>query len=166
MDFLLRKKREYKIGKPLETTINELTTLFNKKKKWYTLSKTIKEKKDAKGEYGFKSDFKLFNMITIRQTVYLEGQIRTDEKGSVIDITFSPSIWTVLIIYIFPLLSLNILFGNNSFFGNNISKEGAFLGLLIFEVFFLTTALIPVALETRKFEKIVRKLKDNTLIYS
>lgn len=150
MDILFREKYSYKVSDSLETTKMKLESLFNRK--WYDLSNNVSGRIDTNGAFSFKSRYAVISLVN-GQMIYLKGNLIEDGESTAIKVTLSPNIFLVLTLYLLPLISLNVLFGDNSLMGG--SRVNNLIVLSITELFIFTIVKINSILLRRKFERVM-----------
>ena len=121
--------------------------------KWFNLSKSFYGKVDDDGKFNLKQSISFFSFMRVGQTVYLNGQLVKDENCTTIHIKISPNIFLSILIFLIPLLWLNILFGDNSFFGKSDTRFANFIltfikGLVLYGVVQVSSYFLR-----RRFEK-------------
>ena len=153
MDFLLRKKYSYTVPSSFDKTKMKFESILNNK--WYDFSKKYYGTIDDSGGFTFKQKIVFFSVINFGQAVYLKGNLTQADNGININIVLSPNLLFVFIIYLMPLLWLNILLGDNSLMGQDNSRLNNFFIVLIFEfAIFAITQIISFFLR-RKFESVM-----------
>jgi uncharacterized membrane protein YciS (DUF1049 family) len=153
MDILLKQKYSYKIPASFELTKMKLEKMLNNK--WYDLSKKYYGSIDNEGTFTFKQKIIFPAILTFGQTVYLTGNVLKNESGSIIQITLSPNVFFVILIYLLPLLWLNICFGDNSLLGQDNSRLNNFFVVLFVESFLCSVILVRSFFLKKKFEKAI-----------
>jgi hypothetical protein len=153
MDILLRKKYSYTVASSYDETKAKLEAILNGK--WYDFSKKYYGTIDDDGSFTFKQKIVFFSLTNFGQTIYLNGNLVKNDKGTTIDIKLSPNIVFVFIIYLFPLLLLNILFGDNSLMGQNNGRLNNFFVVLLMEAVIFTIIQVVSFFLRRKFEKVM-----------
>ena len=154
MDILLRQKYSYRISNSFENEKEKLEKVLNGK--WYDFSKTLCVVMNSDDTFSF--NYNLFPLwrFNIFRIVYLRGQILNNANDTIINITLSPNLGFVCILYLLPLISLNIFFGDNSLMGDDNTRLNNFLALLFSELtLFIIIQMITFVLR-RKFEKALR----------
>jgi hypothetical protein len=154
MDLLLRQKYNYKISNSFETEKEKLEKVL--KRQWYDFSKTICGVMNNDDTFTFYFNLLPLWRFNILRFVYLRGQILKSGNGTTINITLSPNVALLCILYLLPLISLNIFFGDNTLMGDDNTRLNNFLVLLFSELtLFIIIQIIAFVLR-RKFEKAVR----------
>jgi len=154
MDLLLRKKYSYRISNSFENEKEKLEKVL--KGKWYDFSKTICGAMNNDGTFTFCLNLVPLWRFNIVRIVYLRGQILNNGSDTTINITLSPNVVLVCILYLLPLISLNIFFGDNTLMSDNNTRLNNFLVLLFSELtLFIIIQIIAFVLR-RKFEKALR----------
>ena len=154
MDLLLRQKYSYRISNSFENEKEKLEKVLNGK--WYDFSKTLCGVMNSDDTFTF--NYNLFPLwrFNILRIVYLRGQILNNGNDTTINITLSPNVGLVCILYLLPLISLNIFFGDNSLMGDDNTRLNNFMVLLFAELtLFIIIQIITFVLR-RKFEKALR----------
>ena len=151
MDILLRKKYSYSITSSYDETKSKLEAILNGK--WYDFSKKYYGTIDDDGSFTFKQKIVFFSLTNFGQTIYLKGGLVKNDKDTTINITLSPNLVFVLIIYLLPLILLNIVFGNNSLMGQNNGRQNNFYVVLVMELVIFTIIQVASYFLRRKFEK-------------
>lgn len=154
MDLLLRKKYSYRISNSFESEREKLEKVL--KGKWYDFSKTICGVMNSDNTFSFYFNFLPFWRFNIVRIVYLRGQILNNGNDTKINITLSPNVALLCILYLLPLISLNIFFGDNTLMGDNNTRLNNFLVLFFLELTFLMIIQIITFVLKRKFEKALR----------
>jgi hypothetical protein len=154
MDFLFRQKYTYCLPDPLEDTKNKLLVAAGNRSSVF--SSRLPEIVAKDGSFSLRSNFTLFNFVNYGQTVYLKGQIVPAEVGSKINIILSPNFVFPLCIYLLLLVSLNVLFGDNSFMGSNAGRIDNFIIIMIMVIVIFSLVQINSHFMRRKFEKAIR----------
>ena len=153
MDVLFRRTYTYKNIDSFEAAKERLVSVFNKKK-WYDITKDISGEIDDDGAFSFRANYYFTSLVRSVQKVFLNGNLIKEGDSASIRITISPNLALVFAIYLIMLLSLNILFGDNSILGHN-GKLSNFLLLLFFELVLFAFIQINSFLLRRKFEKLM-----------
>ena len=107
MDFLFRKRYNYIIPSSFDQTKVKFESILNNK--WYDLSKKYYGTIDENGAFIFKQKIVFFSVINFGQAVYLKGNLTQSDNSTNVNIVLSPNLLFVFIIYLMPLLWLNIL---------------------------------------------------------
>ena len=141
MDILLRKKYSYTVASSYDETKTKLEAILNGK--WYDFSKEYYGTIDDDGSFTFKQKIVLVSLTIFGQTIYLKGRLVKNDKNTNINITLSPNLIFVVIIYLLPLILLNILFDDNSLMGQNNGRLNIFFAVLFMELIIFT--IIQVA---------------------
>jgi hypothetical protein len=87
------------------------------------------------GQFIFKQKIFFFDLMIFGQSVYLTGIIKQKDNGSTITITLSPNLFLVGIIYLLPLLCINILFGDNSLLEQSNGRFENFSSVILIDLF-------------------------------
>jgi hypothetical protein len=153
MDILLRKKYNYTVASSYDETKKKLETILNGK--WYDFSKKYYGTIDDEGSFTFKQKIILFSVTNLGQTIYLKGGLIKNDKDTAINITLSPNLVFVFIIYLLPLILLNVLFGDNSLMGQSNGRLNNFFVILLMELFIFTIIQVASYFLRRKFEKVM-----------
>jgi hypothetical protein len=153
MDILLRKKYSYTVASSYDETKAKLEAILNAK--WYDFSKKYYGTIDDDGSFTFKQKIVFFSLRNFGQTIYLNGNLVKNDKDTTIDIKLSPNIVFVFIIYLLPLLLLNILFGDNSLMGQTNGRLNNFFVVLLIELAIFTIIQVVSFFLRRKFEKVM-----------
>jgi len=162
MDIFFRKQYNYSVPSSFNETrerLKELLSgnLFNLSKNYYG---TVTED----GEFTFKRKFVFFRALNYADTTYLKGKISKNDKDTNISITISPNVLLVFVVYLLPLICINIFFGDNSLMGQTNSRIHNFSIVLMLELILVTTIQISSFLLRQKFENtIMRKAYRHTL---
>ncbi len=155
MDILLRKKYSYTVSSSYDETKKKLEAILNSK--WYDFSKKYYGTIDDDGSFTFKQKIVLFSLTNSGQTIYLKGGLIKNDKDTTINITLSPNLVFVFTIYLLPLVSINILFGDNSLMGQSNGRLNNFLVVLLMELVIFTIIQVVSYFLRRKFEKVMIK---------
>jgi hypothetical protein len=153
MNFLLKQTKTYNLEGSsdfVKKRLEDLLTgnVLNFSKRYYG---TVSED----GRFTFKQKIIFFDLMIFGQSVYLTGILKQKSKGSTITITLSPNLFLVAIVYLLPLLCLNILFGDNSLMGRSNGRlENFIIIILVDSLIFLFIQLRKFFLQ-RKFEKAI-----------
>ena len=110
---------------------------------------------DDDGSFTFKQKFVFFSFANFGQTIYLNGNLVNNNKDTTINIKLSPNLVFVFVIYLLPLISLNILFGDNSLMGQSNSRLNNFFVVLLMELVIFSIIQIVSFFLRRKFEKVM-----------
>jgi len=154
MDILLRQKYSYRISNSFDSEREKLEKVL--KGKWYDFSKTICGVMNSDDTFTFYFNLLPFWRFNLLRIVYLRGQILNNGNDTTINITLSPNVGFVCILYLMPLINLNIFFGDNSLMGEGNTRLNNFLVLLCSELtLFIIIQIITFVLR-RKFEKALR----------
>jgi hypothetical protein len=153
MDKLLRKKYNYTLASSYDSTKMKMQEILTNK--WYDLSKPFYGNIEADGTFSFKQKFVFLSTIPFGQMVYLNGKLTQDDRGTLINISLSPNLFLVFLIYLFPLLLLNIFFGDNSLLGSSHTRLNNAWVVLLMELILFIMIQIPSYLLRRKFEKAI-----------
>jgi len=153
MNTLLRKKYSYTVSSSFDNTKMKFESIFNNK--WYDLSKKHYGTIDDSGAFTFKQKIVFFSVINFGQAVYLKGSLTQKDNGTNINIVLSPNLLFVFIIYVLPLLWLNILLGDNSLMGQDNGRLNNFFVVLIFELAIFAITQISSYFLRRKFESVM-----------
>ena len=159
MDILLRRKYNYTVASSYDETKAKLEAILNGK--WYDFSKKYYGTIDDNGTFTFKQKIVLFGLVNFGQTIYLDGNLIKNDRNTTINIKLSPNLVFVFIIYLLPLISLNILFGDNSLMGQVNSRLNNFFVLLLMELVIFTIIQIALFFLRRKFEKVIIRSSYN-----
>lgn len=154
MDILLRKKYSYDVSDSFANEKRKLQTTLETK--FYDLSKSVSGDMHTDGTFTFNYNLIPLWRFNLVRFVYLKGQILETEKGSKINATISPNIFLVLLLYILPLLNLNILFGDNTLMGSDTSRLNNLILLILIEITLLLIIQIISYVLKLKFEKTLR----------
>ncbi len=160
MDSLLRKKYSYKISASFDATKAKLEGIFNSK--WYDLSKNFYGSIDENGTFSFTKKFVFGYTMHYGKTIYFTGNLVRDKEDTIVNIKLSPNITFVIIIYVLPLLLLNIFFGDNSLLGQENSRLNNFGVVLLLEVVIFTIIQISSFFLRRSFERLIIKELDGS----
>ena len=153
MDILLRKKYSYTNASSYDETKTKLEAILNGK--WYDFSKKYYGTIDDDGSFTFKQKIVFFSLINWGQTIYFNGNLVKNDNETTINIQLSPNLVFVFIIYLLPLLLLNILFGDNSLMGQSNGRLNNFVAVLLMELFIFTIIQISSFFLRRKFVKVM-----------
>ena len=153
MDILLRKKYSYTVASSYDETKAKLEAILNGK--WYDFSKKYYGTVDDDGSFTFKQKIVFFSLTNFGQTIYLNGNLIKNDKNTTIDIKLSPNLVIVFIIYLLPLLLINILFGDNSLMGQTNGRLNNFFVVLLMEAVIFTIIQVVSFFLRRKFEKVM-----------
>ncbi len=154
MDILLRKKYSYQVSDAFVSEREKLEKVL--KGKWYDFSKTICGVMNSDDTFTFHFNLLPFWHFSIVRIVYLRGQIVNNGNGTTINITLSPNVGLLCILYLLPLISLNIFLGDNSLMGNDNTRLNNFLVLLFLElILFIVIQIITFVLR-HKFERALK----------
>jgi len=154
MDLLLKKKYSYRISNSFENEKEKLEKVL--KGKWYDFSKTICGVMNNDGTFTFCLNLVPLWRFNIVRIVYLRGQILNNGNDTTINITLSPNIVFLFILYLLPLISLNIFFGDNTLMADDNTRLNNFVILLLMELtLFMMIQIIAFVLRL-KFEKALR----------
>jgi hypothetical protein len=159
MDILLRKKYSYIIASSYDETKMKLEAILNGK--WYDFSKKYYGTVDDNGTFTFKQKIIFFSLTNFWQTIYLNGNLVKHNNDTIINIKLSPNLVFVFIIYLLPLLLLNIIFSDNSLMGQNNGRLNNFFVVLLMELIIFTIIQIASFFLKRKFEKVMIKRNYN-----
>ncbi|MBS1667179.1 MAG: hypothetical protein JST58_07380 [Bacteroidetes bacterium] len=129
--------------------------------KWYDFSKKYYGTIGDDGSFTFKQKIVFFSLTNFGQTIYLNGNLVKNDKGTTIDIKLSPNIVFVFIIYLLPLLLLTILFGDNSLMGQTNGRLNNFVIVLLMEAVIFTIIQVASFFLRRKFEKVMIETNYN-----
>src|SRR5579863_3333697 len=151
MDILLRKKYAYSLSGSFEETKKKLQAVTGDR--FSTFSSRLSEIVEADGSFNLRSNFSLFSLVNCGQTIYLKGQIVAAGNGTDINIILSPNFVFPFIMYLLILVSLNILFGDNSLLGSKTGRFNNFMVIVIMEIVIFSLVQISSYLMKRKFEK-------------
>jgi hypothetical protein len=121
--------------------------------KWYDLSAKYYGAVSEEGAFSFKQKVILFTSSNLGRPVYLDGHLVKNDKNTTINIRLSPNLIFVFIIYLLPLISLNVLYGDNSLMGQQNGRVNNFCILLVMELIVFTIIQASSILLRRKFEK-------------
>jgi hypothetical protein len=153
MDKLLRKKYNYNLASSFESTKMKMQEILTNK--WYDLSKPFYGNIEDDGTFSFKQKFVFLSTIPFGEMIYLKGKLTKVDRGTLINITLSPNLLLVFLIYLFPLLLLNIFFGDNSILGSSHARLNNARVVLFMELVLFIMIQIPSYLLRRKFEKAI-----------
>lgn len=151
MDILLRKKYAYSLPGSFEETKKKLLAVTGDR--FSTFSSRLSEIVEADGSFNLRSNFSLFSLVNYGQTIYLKGQIVAAENGTDINIILSPNFVFPFIMYLLLLVSLNVLFGDNSLLGSKTGRFNNFMVIVIMEIVVFSLVQISSYFMKRKFEK-------------
>ena len=151
MDILLRKKYSYTVLSSYDETKTKLKAILTGK--WYGFSKKYYGTIDDDGSFTFKQKIVFFSLTNFGQTIYLKGGLVKNDKDTTINITLSPNLVFAFIIYLLPLILLNVLFGDNSLMGQNNGRQNNFFVVLVMELVIFTIIQVASYFLRRKFEK-------------
>jgi hypothetical protein len=152
MDIRFQKKYSYTIPLSFDETKTKLEGILNNK--WYDLSANYYGTVSEEGAFSFKQKVILFSS-NFGRPVYLDGHLVKNDKDTTIHIRLSPNLAFVFVIYLLPLISLNVLFGDNSLMGQQNGKLNNFLTLLVMEFIMFTIIQATAFFLRRKFEKVM-----------
>ena len=131
MDFLLRKRYSYPIAQPYEVTVEKMKSVLGGK--WYDLSRNYYGRIDETGEFNFKSKISFSIGVGNSSAIYLKGKITGTGDGSLINTRISPNIGLVVLIYLLPLICINIFFGDDSIMNPaHLRRSGSLRRALLF----------------------------------
>ena len=150
MDTLLRKKYSYTISSSFDETKMEFERKLNNK--WYDLSKKYCGIIEDNGAFTFKQKIVFFSVINFGRAVCLKGNLTRKGIGTSINIVLSQNLLFVFLIYLLPLLWLNIFFGDNSLMGQDNSRLNNFFVVLICELVIFALIQVSSFFLRRKFE--------------
>ena len=151
MDILLRKKYSYTVLSSYDETKTKLKAILTGK--WYGFSKKYYGTTDDDGSFTFKQKIVFFSLTNFGQTIYLKGGLVKNDKDTTINIILSPNLVFTFIIYLLPLILLNILFGDNSLMGQNNGRQNNFFVVLVMELVIFTIIQVASYFLRCKFEK-------------
>ena len=155
MNFLLKQTKTYNLEGSsdfIKKRLEDLLTgnVLNLSKRYYG---TVSED----GRFSFKQKIIFFDLMIFGQSVYLMGIVKQNGKGSTISITLSPNLFLVAIIYLLPLLCINILFGDNSLLGQNNGRFENFSIVILIDFCLFLFIQVRKFILRRKFEKAIIK---------
>ena len=153
MNALLQKKYSYILSSSFDVVKTKLEGILNNK--WYDISKKYYGSIGNDGAFTFKQKIVFFSAINFGQAVYLKGNLIENNNGTKINITLSPNLLFVFILYLLPFVWLNILFGDNSIMGNNTSRLNNFFVVLVFEIAIFTITQVTSFFLRQKFERVI-----------
>ena len=153
MDILLRKKYSYIVASSFDEAKTKLEGILNNK--WYDLSRKYYGTIDDDGTFTFKQKIIFFSLTNFGQAIYLNGNLKKNDKGTTINIKLSPNLVFVFLIYLLPLLLLNISFGDNSLMGQSNGRLNNFFVVVIMELVIFTIIRLASFFLRRKFEKVM-----------
>jgi hypothetical protein len=153
MNFLLKQTKTYNLDGSsdfIKKRLEDLLTgnVLNFSKRYYG---TVSDD----GRFTFKQKIILFDLMLFGQSVYLTGILKQNEKGSAITITLSPNLFLVGIVYLLPLLCLNILFGDNSLMDQSNGRLENFSIIILMDSFIFLFIQVRKFFLRRKFEKAI-----------
>ena len=154
MDILLRKKYSYDVSNSFANEKMILEKIL--KTKFYDLSKSVSGEINNDGTFTFRYNLIPLWRFNFVRVVYFKGQILETEEGSKINARISPNIFLVLLLYILPLLGLNIFFGDNTLMGSDTSRLNNFIVLMFIEITLLLIIQIISYMLKLKFEKTLK----------
>ena len=155
MNFLLKQTKTYSLDGSsdfIKKRLEDLLTgnVLNLSKRYYG---TVSED----GRFSFKQKIIFFDLMIFGQSVYLTGIVKQNGKGSTITITLSPNLFLVAIIYLLPLLCINILFGDNSLLGQSNGRFENFSIVILIDLCLFLFIQVRKFILMRKFEKAIIK---------
>ncbi|HEY5408170.1 MAG TPA: hypothetical protein VIJ92_13830 [Ginsengibacter sp.] len=161
MDILLRKKYSYTVASSYNETKTKLEEILNGK--WYDFSKKYYGTIDDDGTFTFKQKIVFFSLQNFGHVIYLNGNLVKNDNDTTINIKLSPSLIFVFIIYLLPLLLLNIIFGDNSLMGQTNGRLNNFFVVLLMELVIFTILQVASFFLRRKFEKVISKYSPGNI---
>jgi hypothetical protein len=153
MDILLRKKYSYTVASSYDETKAKLEAILSGK--WYDFSKKYYGTIDDDGSFTFKQKIIFFSLTNYGQTIYLNGNLIKNDKGTTINIKLSPNLSLVFLIYLFPLYLLYVIFADNSAMGQISDRLKVFFVVILIGLGILTIIQIASFFLRRKFEKVI-----------
>ena len=153
MDARLRNRYNYHFTGSFEKTKADLEAMLHNK--WNDLSKKFWGVMQEDGSFSFKTKFSLIGWVRV---IYFKGEIIKAGDGSDVRIILSPNVFLLIAIYLLPLISLNILFGDNSLMGESNERWDNLISLLIAEIILVGAILLSSFFIRRNFEKALRAI--------
>jgi len=153
MNLLLKQTKTYNLDGSsdfIKKRLEDLLTgkLLNFSKRYYG---TVSDD----GQFTFKQKIIFFDLMIFGQSVYLTGILKQKGKGSTVTITLSPNLFLVGIVYLLPLLCINILFGDNSLLGQSNGRFENFSIVILMDLFIFLFIKVRKFILRRKFEKAI-----------
>jgi hypothetical protein len=151
MNSLFANNYSYDTTDSADLTKKKFEELFNRG--WLEDSQNVAGKIDAEGAFVFRSRYSPFSFSTWQRVTYLRGYIVETDSGSTINIRLSSNIGLVFILFLFPLVAINVLFGDNSLMGGK--RWNNIIILLCFELFIFLVLKLNSFVLKKKFEKVM-----------
>ncbi len=151
MNFLLKQTKTYNLDGSsafIKKRLEDLLTgnVLNFSKRYYG---TVSDD----GRFTFKQKIIFFDLMIFGQSVYLTGIVKKRDKGSTIIITLSPNLFLVGLVYLLPLLCINILFGDNSLLNQSNGRLENFSIVILMDLCIFLFIQVRKFFLRRKFEK-------------
>jgi hypothetical protein len=150
MDILLRNKYSYNLRNSLEQTKEKLLAVCGGR--FDTFSSRLPEVIDEDGNFNLRSNFSLISPVSSGQAIYLRGQMVPTEGGTAVNIVLSPNVAFIFAFYLLPIVSLNVLFGDNSLMGAGGTRFNNITIIVIAEIVVVLIVQISSYFMKRKFE--------------
>jgi hypothetical protein len=154
MDILLRKKYTYNLPDSFERTKEKLQAAS--KDRFSNFSSRLPEIIGEDGSFNLRSNFSLFSAVNYGQTIYLKGKIAPTTEGTTVNIILTPNFVFLIVFYLLPVVSLNVLFGDNSILGSKTTRFNNFMVIVMFEIAIFSVVGISSYFMKRKFEKAMK----------
>jgi hypothetical protein len=98
---------------------------------------------------------------TFARFAYLKGKIfEKDADASKVEVVLSPNLVMVCLVYLLPLISINILFGDNSLMGQENGRQNNIIVLVVMVLAIFAITQIACYLLRMSFERTIRKLNE------